>query len=69
MSDRQRNTFQYNNVNIIVESDIESVSGISFLIKDGSLPGESYSAVAYFDDTKKFIDCGCNWDKFLNGGR
>ena len=67
MSDRQRNTFQYNNIDIIVEPDIESVSGISFLIKDTSLPGESYSAFAYFDDIKRFIDCDCSWDKMTKG--
>ena len=67
MSDRERNTLQYNNVDIIVESDIESVSGISFLIRDKSLPGEAYSAFAYFDDIKKFIDCGCDWDKMVKG--
>ena len=66
MTDRQRNTFQYNSVDIIVEPDIESVSGISFLIKDFSLPGNSYSAFAYFDDVKRFVDCGCDWDKFLS---
>lgn len=65
MSDRERNTFQYNNVDIIVESDTESVSGISFLIKDTSLPGNAYSAFAYFDDVKRFIDCDCDWDKML----
>jgi hypothetical protein len=63
--DRKRNTFQYNNVDIIVESDIESVSGISFLIRDTSLPGQAYFSFAYFDDTKRFIDCGCDWDKML----
>ena len=67
MRDRERNTLQYNNVDIIVESDIESVSGISFLIRDTSLPGEAYSAFAYFDDIKKFIDCGCDWDKMVKG--
>ena len=67
MSDRQRNTFQYNNIDIIVESDIESVSGISFLIKDNSLPGNAYSAFAYFDEVKKFIDYGCDWDKMTKG--
>ena len=65
MSDRQRNTFQYNNTNVIVEPDIESVSGISFLIRDKSLPHNAYSTFAYFDDAKKFIDCGCDWDAFL----
>ena len=65
MSDRERNTFQYNNIDIIVESDTESVSGISFLIKDTSLPGNAYSAFAYFDDVKRFIDCDCDWDKML----
>lgn len=63
--DRRRNTFQYKDTDIIVESDIESVSGISFLVKDPSLPGNSYSSFAYFDDTKRFIDCGCNWDKMI----
>lgn len=67
MTDRQRNTFQYNNTDIIVESDIESVSGISFLIKDTSLPCNAYSSFAYFDDVKRFIDCGCNWDKMTKG--
>ena len=65
MSDRERNTFQYNNVDIIVESDTESVSGISFLIKDTSLPGNAYSAFAYFDDVKRFVDCDCDWNKML----
>ena len=65
MTDRQRNTFPYNNVSIIVEPDIESVSGISFLVRDKSMKGEAYSAFAYFDDVKKFIDCGCNWDRFM----
>ena len=64
MTDRERNTFQYAGTPVAVESDIESVSGISFLIKDKSLPGNAYSAFAYFDDVKRFIDCGCNWDKF-----
>lgn len=67
MTDRQRNTFQYNDVNVVVESDIESVSGISFLIRDSSLPGNAYSAFAYFDDVKRFIDCGCDWDKMTKG--
>ena len=65
MTDRQRNTFQYNQVDIIVEADIESVSGISFLVRDESLPGEAYSAFAYYDDVKKFIDCNRNWSEFL----
>lgn len=56
MSDRQRNTFQYNNIDIIVEPDIESVSGISFLIKDTSNMRNSYYAFAYFDNAKQFID-------------
>lgn len=67
MSDRERNTLQYNNVDIIVESDIESVSGISFLIRDTSLPGNCYSAFAYFDDVKRFVDCGCDWNKMVKG--
>ena len=65
MTDRQRNTFQYNNIDIIVEPDIESVSGISFLVRDISLPGAAYSSFAYFDDVKQFIDCGCDWDVFV----
>ena len=64
MTDRQRNTFKYSNIDIIVEADIESVSGISFLVQDTSLPGKAYSAFAYFDDVKRFIDCNCDWDKF-----
>ena len=64
MSDRERNTFQYNNVDIIVVPDIESVSGITFLIRDNSLRGEAFSAFAYFDDTKRFIECNCDWNKF-----
>lgn len=64
MTDRERNTFNYNNVDVIVEADIESVSGITFLIKDESLPGNAYSGFAYFDDVKRFIGCGCDWDKF-----
>lgn len=67
MSDRERNTLQYKDIDIIVESDIESVSGISFLIKDLSLPGNAYSAFAYFDDVRRFVDCGCNWDKMIKG--
>jgi len=67
MSDRERNTLQYNNVDIIVEPDIESVSGISFLIRDNSLPGNAYSAFAYFDDVKRFVDFGCDWDKMVKG--
>ena len=31
MTDRERNTFQYKDIDIIVENDIESVSGISCL--------------------------------------
>ena len=65
MTNRERNTFQYKEIDIIVEPDIESVSGISFLIKDESIPGNAYSSFAYFDDAKKFIDIGCNWDKFI----
>lgn len=67
MSDRERNTFQYKDINVIVEADIESVSGISFLIKDTSLPGNAYFSFAYFDDTKRFIDLGCDWDKMTKG--
>ena len=65
MSDRERNTIQYKDISVIAEPDIESVSGISFLIKDNSLPGEAYSSFAYFDDAKRFIDLGCDWDKFI----
>jgi len=66
-SDRERNTIQYNNVSIMVEPDVESVSGLSFLIPDTSMPGNAYSAFAYFDDVKRFVDCGCNWDKMTKG--
>ena len=65
MTDRERNTLVYNNVDVIVESDIESVSGISFLIRDKSLPGNAYSSFAYFDDVDRFIKCGCDWNKFI----
>lgn len=65
MSDRERNTLQYSGVDIIVETDVESVSGISFLIRDNSLPGNAYFSFAYFDDVKRFVDCGCDWDKML----
>lgn len=54
-------------VDIIAEADVESVSGISFLVKDSSLPGNAYSAFAYFDDVKRFVDCGCDWNKFTKG--
>jgi len=64
MSDRQRNTFQYKDVDISVESDIESVSGISFLIKNPQIRGNSYFAFAYFDEAKKFINCGCDWQTY-----
>lgn len=64
MTDRERNTFNYVGVDVIVEADVESVSGISFLIKDMTLPGNAFSSFAYFDDAKRFIDCGCDWDKF-----
>ena len=64
MTDRERNTIQYEGINVIVEADIESVSGITFMIKDESLPGEAYSGFACFDDVKRFIGCGCDWDKF-----
>ena len=67
MSDRERNTFQYNGIDVIVEVDVESVSGISFLIKDPNLQGNAYSAFAYFDDAKRFIDFGCDWDKMIKG--
>lgn len=66
-TDRQRNTFEYKNTQVSVEPDIESVSGISFLIPDSSLPGNAYSAFAYFDDVQKFIECGCDWDKMTKG--
>ena len=54
-------------MDISVEADIESVSGISFLIRNKSLPGESFYAFSYFDEAKKFIDLGCDWDKMLKG--
>ena len=66
MSDRQRNTFQYKDIDIIVEPDIESVSGISFLIKDNSIRGNSYFTFAYFDNVKDFINKGCNWDLYVS---
>ena len=66
MSDRERNTFTYNNIDVAVESDIESVSGISFLIKDPSIPGNSYFSFAYFDQVKHFIACDCDWDSYVN---
>lgn len=65
MTDRERNTFKYHDIDIIVEADMESVSGISFLIKDNTLPGNAFFSFAYFDDTKRFIDCGCDWDTFI----
>jgi len=65
MSDRERNTFKYKGYDITVETDIESVSGLSFLIPDRNLPGHSYHTFAYFDDIDRFIKCGCDWDKFL----
>lgn len=67
MTDRERNTFKYNNIDVIVEADTESVSGISFLIKDANLPGNAYSSFAYFDDVKRFIDLGCDWEKMIKG--
>ena len=67
LSDRERNTLQYNNIDIIVEADVESISGISFLIRDESIPGNAYSSFAYFDDVKRFVDCGCDWDKMTKG--
>ena len=67
MTDRERNTIQYNGTDIIAVADCESVTGISFLIKENSLPGNAYSAFAYFDDVKKFIDFGCDWDKMTKG--
>jgi len=67
MTDRQRNTFQYNEVDVIVEADVESVSGISFLVRDTKLPGNAYSSFAYYDDVRRFIDFGCDWDKMTKG--
>lgn len=66
MTDRERNTFTYQDIDIAVEADIESVSGISFLIKDPSIPGNSYFSFAYFDNVKQFISCGCDWDSYVN---
>ena len=68
MTDRERNTFEYKMVDSLVEADAESVSGISFLVQDNNLPGKAYSAFAYFDDVRRFIDCGCDWNKFTKGG-
>ena len=65
MIDRSRNTFQYKGIDIIIESDVESVTGISFLIRDTTLPGNAYSAFAYLDKAKKFIDCNCKWERCL----
>lgn len=65
MTNRERNTFQYKETDVIVEPDAESVSGISFLIKDDSIPGNAYYSFAYMDDVRRFIDVGCDWDKFI----
>ena len=65
LSDRERNTIRYHNIDIIVESDLESVSGISFLVKDNSTPGNSYYTFAYFDSAKLFVDCNCVWSEFI----
>lgn len=56
MTDRQRNTINYKGIDIIVEKDVESISGISFLIKDPSMPGNSFYAFAYYDEVKKFVN-------------
>lgn len=65
MTDRERNTFKYKGYDISVEADTESISGISFLMPDRSIPGQSYFTFAYFDDVDRFIKCNCDWDKFL----
>ena len=53
---RQRNTFQHKGVDIIVEVDEESVSGISFLIPDKGLNlPNTFCSFAYFDDLDRFI--------------
>ena len=65
MTDRERNTIRYHNIDVIVERDSESVSGISFLIKDESTPGNSYYSFAYFDSAKLFVDCNCIWDEYI----
>ena len=64
MTDRERNTIRYHNIDITVEPDVESASGISFLIRDGSTPGNSYYTFAYFDSAKLFVDCNCIWDEY-----
>lgn len=63
--DRKRNTFEYSGVSIFVEADPESISGISFSIpdKDLNLPS-TFCSFAYFDDLKRFIDCGQDWGTF-----
>lgn len=66
MTDRERNTIRYHNIDVIAEVDLESASGISFLIKDESMPGNSYYTFAYFDSAKLFIDCNCIWDDYLD---
>ena len=65
MTDRDRNTFKYKGYDISVEVDPESISGISFLMPDRSIPGKSYFTFAYFDDVDRFIKCNCDWDQFL----
>ena len=56
MTNRQRTTINYKEIDIIVEKDVESISGISFLIKDTSMPGNSFYAFAYYDEAKKFVN-------------
>lgn len=59
MTDRQRNTINYKGIDIIVEKDVESISGISFLIKDPSMPENSFYAFSYYDEAKKFVQRNC----------
>jgi hypothetical protein len=69
LKDRERNTFEYSGVPIFVEADPESISGISFSIpdKDLNLPN-TFCSFAYFDDLKRFIDCGQDWNLYLGKG-
>lgn len=63
--DKSRNTFKYRGYDISVEYDANSVSNLSFMIPDRSLPN-SFFSFAYFDELDEFISSGLNWDKFMN---
>lgn len=60
MTNRQRNTINYKGIDIIAEKDVESISGISFLIRDTSMSGNSFYSFAYYDEAKKFVDQNTN---------